>query len=227
MSMTKLQLGIVSTVAALGAVGYVSEGKAQAALRQEIAQLNAQQGADASLRGENQRLADAIAEVEKLRRDDVELERLAQDVARARQRLSISTFGHWEEMKTKLREDYVRALQEVDRLNHQGQALVKEYRDLSIRVLDAFLTPEDRAQTEKAAEAKAEQVRKRQRELKAFVENVRPAFRQRARTFSSVYLEQTGEVVNAESALTNTALYFTDPASDVTIAKFGLKNQAP
>lgn len=227
MSMTKLQLGIVSTVAALGAVGYVSEGKAQAALRQEIAQLNAQQGANASLRGENQRLADAIAEVEMLRRDDVELERMAQDVARARQRVAISTFGPWEEMKTKMREDYRRAQQEVDRLNQQGQALVKEYRDLSIRVLDASLTPEARAQTEKAAEAKAEQVRKRQQELKAFVENVRLALGLRARTFNLVYLEQTGEAVNVESALNDTALYFTDAASDVAIAKFGLEKQAP
>ena len=163
--------------AALGAVGYVSEGKAQAALRQEIAQLNAQPGAIVPLRGENQRLAYAIAEVEMLRRDDVESERLAQDVARARQRQAISTFGPWDEMKTKMREDYLRARQEVERLNQEGQALVKEYRDWSIRVLDASLTPEARAQAEKAAQAKSEQVRKRQQELKAFVENVRLALR--------------------------------------------------
>jgi RNA polymerase sigma factor (sigma-70 family) len=85
MGMTKLQMGVAGAVALLGAAAYVSEGRAQVALRQEIAQVNAQQGTIAALHAENRRLAAAAAEVEMLRRDDAELERLARGVAVAKQ----------------------------------------------------------------------------------------------------------------------------------------------
>ena len=76
MSITKLNLGIISAVAVAGATTAAVQLTSNSALRGEVAALRAQVDTVAGLRAENERLAAAAAKLENLRRDDADLIRL-------------------------------------------------------------------------------------------------------------------------------------------------------
>jgi outer membrane protein len=116
----------------------------------------------------------------------------------------------------------------VERINQQGAALVREYHDLSRRAQDTSLTPEVRGQAEAAAQAKADQVRKRQQELRTFVANTRQSLEQRVMTFEAVYTQETGEVPRDSLLSRGGPLEVNpDPAADLATPKFGLENKTP
>lgn len=95
MSMTKLQIGIGGALAVAGATGFVLQGQTNAALRNEIAALQRDNGRMAALRAENLRLARAAAEAGELRAqaggDDAELQRLKDEAAALAGRLQTVT----------------------------------------------------------------------------------------------------------------------------------------
>lgn len=81
MSMTKLQVGIGAALALAGGTGLVVQSRANAELRDEIAQLRQANAALAPLRAENIQLARTAAEAADLRGDDAELKRLGDESA--------------------------------------------------------------------------------------------------------------------------------------------------
>jgi RNA polymerase sigma factor (sigma-70 family) len=85
MGMTKLQLGTAVAVATIGAGSVAMQVDHNADLRRELAAIPNPQVAMASVRAENQRLANALIEVEALRGDDVEYARLERSVGELRQ----------------------------------------------------------------------------------------------------------------------------------------------
>jgi RNA polymerase sigma factor (sigma-70 family) len=87
MSMTKLQLGISSALAVAGATGFVIEANTNSKLRDEVARLRGENAAYASLREENLKLGRAAVEVEDMRRDDVEFERVQREAGALKTRL--------------------------------------------------------------------------------------------------------------------------------------------
>lgn len=81
MSMTKLQIGVASTLAVAGAGGLVLQAGSINATRAEIAALQTQNTVIAQLQTENAQLAQAAAEVADLRRDDAQLAQLRDEAA--------------------------------------------------------------------------------------------------------------------------------------------------
>jgi TonB family protein len=82
MSMTKLQVGIAGAVIALGVGGVVVQINANAALRDELADLRGQAVGMAALAGEHARLVRDADEVGLLRGDDAKLARLGEEAAK-------------------------------------------------------------------------------------------------------------------------------------------------
>jgi hypothetical protein len=184
MSMSKLQVGIVSAIAVAGAMAYVVQTEASAGLSREIAALHEQQKPIVALRAENQRLAVAAAEVEMLRHDDAELKQLAQTVTEIKQanteraRLARIAQAQAEQDRRKKLEDEIKEMDrlaqaEVDRMNKEGNALVVAYKALAAQAKDESLTPEARAQADAAAKAKLDEIKTKQQEIKAFIEETR------------------------------------------------------
>lgn len=185
MSVTKLQLGIVSAVAVAGATGYVVQGQTNAELRREISVVRAQQAAVVALKAENQRLASAAAEVEILRRDDGELKQLEQRVAEVKRlneervRLAQARVQNRRTvLEGQLREKDRRAQEEVDRMNQEGNALVVEFKALDAGTKNGALTPEARAELDAAVKAKLAEIWAKQREVQEFIKNTREALKQ-------------------------------------------------
>jgi RNA polymerase sigma factor (sigma-70 family) len=87
MSMTKLQLGISSALAVAGATGFVIEANTNSRLRDEVARLRGENAAYASLKEDNLKLGRVAVEVEDMRRDDVEFERVQREAGMLKTRL--------------------------------------------------------------------------------------------------------------------------------------------
>lgn len=81
----KLQIGVAAAIAAVGGAGYWWQMQDNAEVRRQIAALQAATPAMAKLEDERARQAALTAEVADLRRDDAELARLRDDVARLQQ----------------------------------------------------------------------------------------------------------------------------------------------
>lgn len=194
LGMTKLQLAIVGAVAIGGATGLVWQNRANATLRREIAATNVSQQTMAALRADNERLTGAAAEAEALQLDDVELKRLQQrttELMQANQERARQTEAATQDMRrkfvTKIQSDEQRAKELVDKMNHEGNALVITYKALSAKAHDATLTPEARIEAATAAQAKLDEIKQKRTDIVAFSSNVRRALEQRIETFRTTY----------------------------------------
>lgn len=167
MSMSKIQVGIVATVALAGIAGYVSQSKVNESLRREIDATSAPGQEVAALRAENRRLADAVVEVEALRRDDLELKQLADDAAQLKKR-------NEENLRLTRVQDEARKVQdELDRINQEGNALVVEYKALRTQSQDATVSEQVRAEATLAAQQKMDAIWAKQHERESLLENAR------------------------------------------------------
>lgn len=179
MSIGKIQAGIVSVIAVAGTTAYMVQGKTNTTLRAEIAALQGRPEAVAALREENRQLAATAAEVELLRHDDVELQQLAQSVAEvkkqnedaARLAQTRAVQDRRKELEKWIQEQDRLAQVEIERMNKEGNALVVEYKELTLRAKD--LTGEARTQADAAAKTKIGEIQAKQREIKAFIEKAR------------------------------------------------------
>jgi TonB family protein len=87
MSMTKLQIGLASTLAVAGATGFVLEANSNAALREEAGRLRNENTAIATLQRENEQLTRLALEVQDLRGDDTEFAGLQSEAGTLKTRL--------------------------------------------------------------------------------------------------------------------------------------------
>lgn len=179
MSMNKIQLGLAAVVGVAGATTYALQTETNAGLRAEIATLHAARPVMAAWRAENQQLAAVAAEIDRLRQADVELQQLAQAVTEVRRQNEEAARA----ARTRAAQDRRRTLEaqiqeqdhllqsEVDRMNQEGNALVKEYKELTLRAKE--LTGDARVAADAAAKGKIEEIQAKQREIKAFIEKAR------------------------------------------------------
>jgi RNA polymerase sigma factor (sigma-70 family) len=87
MSITTVQLGISSALAVAGASGLVLQATTNAKLREEAAQLRAENATVTTVQAENLRLGRLAVEVAEMRRDDAELARLQNEAGVLKTRL--------------------------------------------------------------------------------------------------------------------------------------------
>lgn len=180
MGMTKLQIGIATAVVAAGGAGLATQAKTNAELRREIAALRVEPHAITALHAANRRLASVAAEVELMRSDDADLTRLEQQVADA-QRAVASRKGLADEARlARVRANEHAARAEIDRMNREGNALVKEYKALTARAKDSSLSDAERESASAAGKLKLEVIRAKQSEVKAFIASSREALSREA-----------------------------------------------
>jgi RNA polymerase sigma factor (sigma-70 family) len=194
MGMSKIQVGIVGAVGASCAATFIVQGKTNVALRREIAALAPPPPVVAALRAENRQLANAIAEVEMLRRDDLELKQVELRVAELKtaneerkRQAQLRTQDARQQFYDKVRADEALAQQEVERMNREGQMLTDEYKDLVAKSKDTSLAPEARTQAEEAAKNALEVIKQKQQAITSFMENVRRLLAQRVAVFQQTH----------------------------------------
>jgi RNA polymerase sigma factor (sigma-70 family) len=170
MSMSKLQVGIVGGLAVAATLGYFRQEQTNRELRREIVALKREPSATAALREENRRLADTVAEIEMLRRDDFELKRLAEEAAQAKKRVDENDRLARVRAQQRMAETIADPINaELQRLNREGNAMVEEYRALTASSKDPSSTAEERAAAQIAAEQMLEAIKTKQSDIKAFV----------------------------------------------------------
>ncbi len=101
-----------------------------------------------------------------------------------------------EDGNAKLRDAEQKAQEQVEELNKQGQALVDEYKELVEQAKSTVLTPEARSKAEGAAQAKGEEIQRKQQEVQAFSGKTRDSLQKRMKNQRDLLLEEIIKVVN-------------------------------
>lgn len=101
-----------------------------------------------------------------------------------------------EDGNAKLRDAEQKAQEQVEELNKQGQALVDEYKELVEQAKSTVLTPEARSKAEAAAQAKGEEIQRKQQEVQAFSGKTRDSLQKRMKNQRDLLLEEIIKVVN-------------------------------
>ena len=95
-----------------------------------------------------------------------------------------------EEQMAKLRGDEQKAQEELDRLNKEGNALVQQFTDLREQTQNPAATAEAKQKAEAAAQAKYQDIQKKQNEVQSFTNNTRGSLQQRIQTFKTIMIEE-------------------------------------
>jgi RNA polymerase sigma factor (sigma-70 family) len=178
----KFQAGVAGTVVLAGATAYIWQADTNAEIRSEIAAMQPQRQAIPALRADNQRLAMLAAEVEMLRRDDLELKQLAGRVVEVKQaneeraRIArVRVQDRRKELEEWLREQDRLAEAEVERMNREGSTLVEKFRNLTAQARDNASNADIRALADAASKVLFAEIQAKQREIKSFIEESRRA----------------------------------------------------
>ena len=95
-----------------------------------------------------------------------------------------------EEQMAKLKGDEQKAQDELDRLNKEGNALVEQYKDLNDQANNPAATAEAKQKAATAAQAKIQDIQKKQNEVQSFTNNTRGSLQQRINTFKTIMIEE-------------------------------------
>jgi outer membrane protein len=100
--------------------------------------------------------------------------------------------GHFktEEQNAKLKVDQQKAEDELQKLNAEGNALVKQAQELQEQLKNATLTDAAKTTAQKDLQAKAEEIQKKQNEVNSFRQNTQRSLQQRINTFKQLLLEE-------------------------------------
>jgi len=150
-----------------------------------------------------------------------------------------------EEQMAKLKGDELKAQEELDRLNKEGNELVQQFTDLREQTQNPAATAEAKQKAEAAAQAKYQDIQKKQNEVQSFTNNTRGSLQQRVQTFKTIMIEEIsklasdvakrkgGTLVLDKSGLgllgVQTIIY-SDPAYDITddvMKEINLSRPAP
>lgn len=99
-----------------------------------------------------------------------------------------------EEQNNKLRGDEAQAQAELDNLNKQGNALVDQYKELSDQANNPAATAEAKQKAAAAAQAKIDEIRRKQAEVQSFQVNTQRSLQQRINTFKTLLLEEITKI---------------------------------
>ena len=100
--------------------------------------------------------------------------------------------GHYktEEQNAKLKVDQQKAEDELQKLNAEGNALVKQAQELQETLKNATLTDTAKDKAKLDLQAKAEEIQKKQNEVNSFRQNTQRSLQQRINTFKQLLLEE-------------------------------------
>lgn len=100
-----------------------------------------------------------------------------------------------EEANAKFRDAEVKAQEQVEELNKQGQTIVDEYKELVEQSKNTLLTTEARAKAEASSQVKLEDIQRKQTEVQTFRQNTQRSLQQRIKTHRDLLLEEITKVV--------------------------------
>lgn len=104
--------------------------------------------------------------------------------------------GHYktEEQNNKLNADKQKAEDELQKLNGEGNALIKQFNDLKEQLNNPTLSAEAKTKTQQDLEAKAQEIQRKQNEVNAFRGNTSRSLQQRVNNFRQFLLEEISKV---------------------------------
>jgi outer membrane protein len=104
--------------------------------------------------------------------------------------------GHYktEEQNAKLRTDELKAQEELDRLNKEGNALVEKYKELKDQASNPAMTTDAKAKAQSDADKMLEDIRRKQGEVQSFQQNTRNSLQQRIKNFRDLMIEEISKV---------------------------------
>lgn len=103
--------------------------------------------------------------------------------------------GHFktEEQNAKLRSDQQKAEDELQKMNGEGNALVKQAQDLQEQLKNPTLSNDAKTKAQQDLQAKAEEIQKKQADVNNFRVSTQRLLQQRINTFKQVLLEEIGK----------------------------------
>jgi outer membrane protein len=104
-----------------------------------------------------------------------------------------------EEQNVRLRGDEQRAQEELERLNAEGNELVEQYRELVDQSRNPALSADAKNRVEQQAQAKLEEIQRKQNEVQNFRMNTQRSLQQRVQNFRDILLEEISKVAVEEA----------------------------
>lgn len=137
------------------------------------------------------------------------------------------------EQNARLQSDERRAREELERLNTEGNTLVEQLRAINEQIENPTLAESARTKLRGDAQAKIEEIQRKQADVQTFQSNTQNSFQQRIRTFRNVLLEEIGKVSadvakqrggtlvldkSGPSLIGISSVVYADPSYDITEA---------
>ncbi len=99
-----------------------------------------------------------------------------------------------EEQNAKLRGDEQRAQEELEKLNAEGNVLVEQYKELVDQSKNPALSNDAKSKAEQDAQAKLEEIQRKQNEVQNFRVNTQRGLQQRIKNFRDILLEEISKI---------------------------------
>ncbi len=99
-----------------------------------------------------------------------------------------------EEQNGKLRGDEQKAQEEIEKLNNEGNALVEDYKAALEKAKNPALSSDAKGKAEADAQAKLEEIQKKQNQVQNFRSQTQRTFQQRIKSFRDLMLEEIGKI---------------------------------
>ncbi len=126
--------------------------------------------------------------------------------------------GHYktEEQNAKLRNDELKAQEELDRLNKEGNALVEKYKELVDQSNSPALNTDAKAKAQADAQKMRDEIGRKQNEVQTFQQNTRNSLQQRIKNFRDLMIEEISKVA-VEMAKAKGATFLIDKSGPTLI----------
>ena len=99
-----------------------------------------------------------------------------------------------EEQNGKLKADQQKAEDELQKLNSEGNALVKQFNDIKEQLNNPTLSADAKTKTQQEFEAKGQEIQRKQAEVNAFRGNTQRSLQQRINNFKQFLLEEISKI---------------------------------
>ncbi len=136
-----------------------------------------------------------------------------------------------EEQNSKLKADQQKAEDELQKLNTEGNTLVKDFNELKEQVNNPALSADAKAKAQQDLEAKGQEIQRKQNEVNAFRANTQRSLQQRINNFKQFLLEEISKIAvdiakkkgatllidkSGPTLIGLPSLLYFDPAYDIT-----------
>jgi outer membrane protein len=136
-----------------------------------------------------------------------------------------------EEQNGKLKVDQQKAEEELQKLNTEGNTLVKQFNELKEQANNPALSSDAKTKTQQDLEAKGQEIQRKQNEVNAFRANTQRSLQQRINNFKQFLLEEISKIAvdiakkkgatllvdkSGPTLIGLPSLLYFDPAYDIT-----------